>query len=32
MTANSNASNSSHQDQTPKKQAVTVRAPPIGMF
>lgn len=31
MTANTNANNSSHQDQAPKKQAVAVTTPPTGM-
>lgn len=31
MTANTNANNSSHQDQTPQKQAVAVTTPPTGM-
>lgn len=31
MTANTNANNSSHQDQAFKKQAVAVTTPPTGM-
>lgn len=32
MTANTNANNSSHQDQMPKKQVVAVTTPPTGMY